>query len=232
MISQSIAGMNQMTIKNHDLDPLDPIVAAELEMMERRTITIPAENWPEFVKWMERPPERIQDLVDLFSRRPTWENAKETGMASKNKHSTATDLEALAIVKKQMADLLRGLQGVDWRLHQRFDELGAKIDRHEAKVDALPGLIIDGIRKLLDERSPNQSVAKSLFDPPSGKSMKQWIASYASTADTSASSFSASGVPSWACSRRSISFTAAAWSAADSIGWISGLVMVYKIPPV
>ena len=47
--------------------------AAEMAMMERRTISIPAEDWERFEAWAESPPVEIPALEELAHRRPTWQ---------------------------------------------------------------------------------------------------------------------------------------------------------------
>ena len=46
---------------------------AEIEVLDRRVITIPAEHWEAFESWLKRPPEPSPGLRDLARRRPTWE---------------------------------------------------------------------------------------------------------------------------------------------------------------
>jgi uncharacterized protein (DUF1778 family) len=48
------------------------VEAAELEMMERRVVTIPAEHWEAFEAWANRPPQDIPALRELAGRKPTW----------------------------------------------------------------------------------------------------------------------------------------------------------------
>jgi uncharacterized protein (DUF1778 family) len=48
------------------------VAAAEMEVLERRVITIPAEHWDEFEAWANRPAEEVPGLRELFGRRPTW----------------------------------------------------------------------------------------------------------------------------------------------------------------
>jgi uncharacterized protein (DUF1778 family) len=47
--------------------------AAELDVLERRIITIPAKDWEAFEAWANRPAEEIQGLKDLWHKTPTWE---------------------------------------------------------------------------------------------------------------------------------------------------------------
>lgn len=46
---------------------------AEIEVMNRTVIRIPAEHWEEFESWLKRPGRPLAGLRDLASRRPTWE---------------------------------------------------------------------------------------------------------------------------------------------------------------
>ncbi|MBU0499557.1 MAG: DUF1778 domain-containing protein [Gammaproteobacteria bacterium] len=47
--------------------------AAEMAVMERRAITIPAEDWERFEAWTESPAVEIPALKELVNRRPTWQ---------------------------------------------------------------------------------------------------------------------------------------------------------------
>jgi uncharacterized protein (DUF1778 family) len=47
--------------------------AAEMDVLERRIITIPAEDWEAFEAWANRPAEEIEGLKDLWHKAPTWE---------------------------------------------------------------------------------------------------------------------------------------------------------------
>jgi uncharacterized protein (DUF1778 family) len=47
--------------------------AAEMELFERRIITIPAKDWDAFEAWARRPAEDIPALRELASRAPTWQ---------------------------------------------------------------------------------------------------------------------------------------------------------------
>jgi uncharacterized protein (DUF1778 family) len=49
------------------------IEAAELDLMERRLITIPAEDWEKFEAWVRSPPEDRPRLRELANSRPAWE---------------------------------------------------------------------------------------------------------------------------------------------------------------
>jgi uncharacterized protein (DUF1778 family) len=50
---------------------------AELEMIERRVVTIPAKDWKKFVAWADRPAVEIQGLRDLVGKAPTWQSFLE-----------------------------------------------------------------------------------------------------------------------------------------------------------
>jgi uncharacterized protein (DUF1778 family) len=47
--------------------------AAEIDVLERRTVTIPAKSWEAFEAWVNRPAETIPALKRLARRTPTWE---------------------------------------------------------------------------------------------------------------------------------------------------------------
>jgi uncharacterized protein (DUF1778 family) len=46
--------------------------AAELDVLERRIVTIPAEDWEHFEAWAAQPAREIAGLKELFSITPTW----------------------------------------------------------------------------------------------------------------------------------------------------------------
>jgi uncharacterized protein (DUF1778 family) len=46
--------------------------AAELEIMERRGVTIPAKDWERFEAWAAQPARDIPALRELFAMTPTW----------------------------------------------------------------------------------------------------------------------------------------------------------------
>jgi uncharacterized protein (DUF1778 family) len=48
------------------------IEAAEMEVLNRPTVTIPAESWEAFEAWASRPAESVPELVKLFRRPPPW----------------------------------------------------------------------------------------------------------------------------------------------------------------
>jgi uncharacterized protein (DUF1778 family) len=47
--------------------------AAEAEVLNRTTVTIPAKDWEAFEAWINRPAETIMPLVELAERVPSWE---------------------------------------------------------------------------------------------------------------------------------------------------------------
>ncbi len=47
--------------------------AAEIEVLGRTVVTIPAEDWEAFEGWINRPAEVIPGLADLAHRTPSWE---------------------------------------------------------------------------------------------------------------------------------------------------------------
>jgi uncharacterized protein (DUF1778 family) len=46
--------------------------AAEVDMLERRIVTIPAKHWEAFEAWAKRPPQEKPALKELASKAPTW----------------------------------------------------------------------------------------------------------------------------------------------------------------
>ena len=47
--------------------------AAEVEMLNRSIVTIPAKDWEAFEAWVDRPAEAIPALAELARRTPSWE---------------------------------------------------------------------------------------------------------------------------------------------------------------
>ena len=50
------------------------IEAAESDLLERRIVTIPAEDWERFEAWVEAPPREIPALHRLATTRPEWQD--------------------------------------------------------------------------------------------------------------------------------------------------------------
>ena len=48
------------------------IEAAEIELLERREVVIPVENWERFEAWANSPPQDIPELRALAEWRPLW----------------------------------------------------------------------------------------------------------------------------------------------------------------
>jgi uncharacterized protein (DUF1778 family) len=46
--------------------------AAEIEVLERRVVTIPAKHWEAFEAWTKRPPKEKPALRELANKAPTW----------------------------------------------------------------------------------------------------------------------------------------------------------------
>lgn len=46
--------------------------AAELDVLDRRIVTIPARDWKKFEAWANRPAEEIESLKELARKAPTW----------------------------------------------------------------------------------------------------------------------------------------------------------------
>jgi len=47
--------------------------AAEIEVLNRTIVSIPAKDWEAFEAWINRPAETIPGLADLARRTPSWE---------------------------------------------------------------------------------------------------------------------------------------------------------------
>src|SRR5688572_10088608 len=48
------------------------IEAAEMELLERHEVVIPAEDWERFEAWANSPPQNIPELRALAAWRPSW----------------------------------------------------------------------------------------------------------------------------------------------------------------
>lgn len=48
------------------------VEAAELELMDRAVITIPAEDWERFEAWVNAPAKDVPALRELAKHRPAW----------------------------------------------------------------------------------------------------------------------------------------------------------------
>jgi len=46
--------------------------AAEMNMLERPVMTIPAKDWEAFEAWANRPPQKIAALEELARTEPAW----------------------------------------------------------------------------------------------------------------------------------------------------------------
>jgi uncharacterized protein (DUF1778 family) len=49
------------------------VESAEVDVLDRKIVTIPAEDWAAFEAWLDRPAEAIPALVALARRTPSWE---------------------------------------------------------------------------------------------------------------------------------------------------------------
>jgi uncharacterized protein (DUF1778 family) len=47
--------------------------AAEIEVLNRTIITIPAKDWAAFEAWINRPAEAVPALTELARRTPSWD---------------------------------------------------------------------------------------------------------------------------------------------------------------
>ena len=48
------------------------IEAAEIDLLERRIVTIPAKDWAKFEAWVSAPPKDVPALRKLAKSRPAW----------------------------------------------------------------------------------------------------------------------------------------------------------------
>lgn len=48
------------------------IEAAEIDVLERRVVVIPAKSWEAFEAWADRPPQPIPALGELARTKPKW----------------------------------------------------------------------------------------------------------------------------------------------------------------
>lgn len=46
--------------------------AAEIDVLERRVVTIPAQDWEAFEEWAHRPAQKIEALEALARKQPKW----------------------------------------------------------------------------------------------------------------------------------------------------------------
>jgi len=49
------------------------IEAAEIEILERRVVTIPAKDWEAFERWAKSPPRELPALKALAGKKLAWE---------------------------------------------------------------------------------------------------------------------------------------------------------------
>ncbi len=49
------------------------VEAAEMEVLDRRIVTIPAKEWEALEAWINRPPAAKERLAKLARRKPSWE---------------------------------------------------------------------------------------------------------------------------------------------------------------
>lgn len=46
--------------------------AAEMDMLNRSIVTIPAKDWEAFEAWLDRPADAVPALTELARRKPSW----------------------------------------------------------------------------------------------------------------------------------------------------------------
>jgi uncharacterized protein (DUF1778 family) len=47
--------------------------AAEIDVLDRRVVTIPAEQWEKFEQWANTPAKKVPALRELAATRPAWQ---------------------------------------------------------------------------------------------------------------------------------------------------------------
>jgi uncharacterized protein (DUF1778 family) len=50
------------------------VEAAELAVLDRRLVTIPAASWKKFEEWVNSPPKDIPELRELAASKPVWQD--------------------------------------------------------------------------------------------------------------------------------------------------------------
>lgn len=48
------------------------VEAAEIELLQRTVVAIPAERWKEFEAWVNEPPKEVPELRELAETNPAW----------------------------------------------------------------------------------------------------------------------------------------------------------------
>jgi len=66
------AASGQARISLSDFVRRKALEAAEMDMLERRLVTIAAKDWEAFEAWANRPPEKIATLEELAGTDPAW----------------------------------------------------------------------------------------------------------------------------------------------------------------
>jgi uncharacterized protein (DUF1778 family) len=50
------------------------VEAAEMAILDRRSVTIPAQDWEKFDEWVNSPAKQVPGLRELARMRPVWED--------------------------------------------------------------------------------------------------------------------------------------------------------------
>src|SRR5262249_11961378 len=66
------AASSQVRTNVSDFVRRKALEAAELEIMERRVVAIPAKDWERFEAWATQPAREITGLKELFAMTPPW----------------------------------------------------------------------------------------------------------------------------------------------------------------
>ena len=69
---KAAAGYIQTTLS--DFIRRKAIEAAEIDLLERRVVTIPADKWEQFEAWVDAPARQVPALRKLASTRPVWQD--------------------------------------------------------------------------------------------------------------------------------------------------------------
>jgi uncharacterized protein (DUF1778 family) len=66
------AASSQARTNVSDFVRREALEAAEMEVLERRIVTIPAKDWERFEAWAARPVRKVAGLNEFARKPPTW----------------------------------------------------------------------------------------------------------------------------------------------------------------
>ena len=52
---------------------VEAVESAEMEILAKASVEIPAEKWEEFEMWLNEPPKVIPEVKELLNMKPLWE---------------------------------------------------------------------------------------------------------------------------------------------------------------